>query len=667
MKRKQSKSAMWGRTVLIVSALLLTASLAFAGSHKMSKEFDGKKLSGQVDVIVQFNQVPTSRHHQKIASRGGKLKRELGRFKGAAYRMPASKLAGLANDPEVRYISPDRPVHGASNGPGQPVLDYHNESIHAPAAWALGLDGSGVGVAIIDSGVANVADLTNTNLVYSQDFTGDPNNSPVDAYGHGTHIAGIIAGNGAASTSATDFYTFQGIASNANLVNLRVLDANGEGTDSEVIAAIQAAIQLKDTYNIRVINLSMGRPVYESYVLDPLCQAVEQAWRSGIVVVVAAGNYGRDNNAGTGGYGTITAPGNDPYAITVGAMNTEGTADRTDDVPASYSSKGPSLIDQIAKPDLVAPGNLIVSLYTPGETLSQEFPGNEIPFSLYSTAGGTAASGSYFMMSGTSMAAPMVSGAAALMLQQTPTLTPDQVKARLMKSAFKGMVQSTTAVDATTGETFTEQADLLTVGAGYLDIQAALANTDLAPETAGSALSPLVALDSNGDVVLLVNASSVLGNDSTGILWGTGAVWGDGILWGTGSVNNDGILWGTNVVTSDGILWGTETVNMDGILWGTGNLANDGILWGTQIATNDGILWGTQIVTNDGILWGTEIVSNDGILWGTNAVTGDGVGILWGTNQPSVDTIGILWGTNQNSVDATSALWGTAHAASDKP
>ena len=151
-----------------------------------------------------------------------------------------------------------------------------------------------------------------------------------------------------------------------NLINLRVLDQNGAGTDSEVIAAIQTAIALKSTYNIRVINLSLGRPVWESYTLDPLCQAVEQAWKSGIVVVVAAGNYGRDNLAGTNGYGTITAPGNDPYVITVGAMKTMGTAARTDDVIASYSSKGPTLFDQVIKPDLVAPGNLIISLYTRG-------------------------------------------------------------------------------------------------------------------------------------------------------------------------------------------------------------------------------------------------------------------------------------------------------------
>src|SRR5205807_507643 len=166
--------------------------------------------------------------------------------------------------------------------------------------------------------------------------------------------------------------TFKGIAPGANIVNLRVLDENGSATDSQVIAAISQAINLKSKYNIRVINLSLGRGVYESYKLDPLCQAVERAWKAGIVVVVAAGNNGR--NQPTNGYWTINAPGNDPYVLTVGAMKTQGTPDRSDDTIASYSSKGPTLIDHISKPDVVAPGNLLVSTELPGVTLEQTEP-----------------------------------------------------------------------------------------------------------------------------------------------------------------------------------------------------------------------------------------------------------------------------------------------------
>src|ERR1700726_5114083 len=166
---------------------------------------------------------------------------------------------------------------------------------------------------------------------------------------------------------------------------------------------------MKSTFNIRVINLSLGRPVYESYKMDPLCHAVEAAWKSGIVVVVAAGNNGRYQQ--TDGYGTITSPGNDPYVITVGAMKPMGTPSRVDDLVGSYSSKGPTALDAVAKPDLVAPGNLLVSLEAPGSTLYTGYPGNQVPYSYYVNGGSTAPSSNYFTLSGTSMATGVVSGA----------------------------------------------------------------------------------------------------------------------------------------------------------------------------------------------------------------------------------------------------------------
>ena len=498
MKSKRIRSAMWGSIILTTFAYFLSVGVAFSAPAKISKDLQGRNASDQVDVIVQFNQVPTAHHHQRVFRRGGTLKRELGQFHGAAYRVPASALADLAADPDVAYISPDRPVQSTGTGSPTAVLDYHAESVNAPAAWAQGVDGTGIGVAVIDSGIATLPDLKGP-VAYRQNFSNPLTRTAftytiaTDPYGHGTHVAGILAGTGKNSTGWNDFYTFKGIAPNVNLIDLRVLDQNGQGTDSQVIAAIQTAIRLQSRYNIQVINLSVGRPVWESYTLDPLCQAVEQAWQAGIVVVVAGGNYGRNNNAQNYGYGTITAPGNDPYVITVGAMNTKGMADPTGVVPASYSSKGPTLVDQVVKPDLVAPGNLIISLYTAAETLNQQNPGSEIRTSLYQTNGTSTASSTYFILSGTSMAAPVVSGAAALLLQQNPALTPDQVKARLMKTAFKNLVQASIATDQVTGQTFNEQADIFTVGAGYLDIQAALANTDLAPATVGSAISPTAA------------------------------------------------------------------------------------------------------------------------------------------------------------------------------
>src|SRR5262249_40631004 len=293
----------------------------------------------------------------------GVLKTKLDFIKGAHYSVPVESLDALADDPDVAYISPDRRLNG--------LLDNTAAVVNANVAWQSGWDGTGIGVAVIDSGittnVSSSADLYSSGsrgklrIVYSQDFVGGGTD---DRYGHGQHVAGVIAGSGKNSSySWVDTRMFKGIAPNANLINLRVLDQNGQGTDSGVIAAIQQAIYLQSKYRIRVINLSLGRRVYESYKLDPLCQAVEAAWKKGLVVVAAAGNYGRDNSLGTSGDATITAPGNDPYVITVGAMKTEGSRDRANSLITSYSSKGPALIDHVVKPDIVAPGNRVVSLF----------------------------------------------------------------------------------------------------------------------------------------------------------------------------------------------------------------------------------------------------------------------------------------------------------------
>src|SRR5438093_6371862 len=330
---------------------MFTVGLAFANPSKLSKDLTRKDPTALVNAIVQFKQVPSELQHQKVKDKGGVLRSKLDVIKGAQYSLPASALETLMGDPDVVYITPDRPVAAS--------LNYGEPAVNGNISLQYGWDGTGVGIAVIDSGITDHPDLkvpksSKSRIVYRQSFI--PGGTD-DAFEHGTHIAGILAGNGANSSGPQYTATFKGIAPNARLINLRVLDENGQGQDSTVIQAIQEAISLKDTYNIRVINLSLGRPVFESYTLDPLCQAVEAAWQAGIVVVVAAGNNGRDDSLGTNGYATITAPGNDPYVITVGAMKTMGTATRGDDLIASYSSKGPSFIDHIVKPDIVAAGN----------------------------------------------------------------------------------------------------------------------------------------------------------------------------------------------------------------------------------------------------------------------------------------------------------------------
>ena len=339
--------------------------------------------------------------------------------------------SALAADNKVAHISVDHSL-GSRGGVSENTIssspNYTHEAINADAVWSLGYSGAGIGVAVIDSGINPVQDLADASgksrIVYNQSFVASELSTVTDAYGHGTHVAGLIAGNGATSAGKHDYYTIQGVAHNVNLINLRVLDENGAGTDSQVIAAIHQAIALKSTYNIRIINLSIGRPIWESYTQDPLCQAVEQAWKAGILVVVSAGNQGRNLSANTEGYGTVEAPGNDPYVLTVGAVNTVNTIAITDDVMASYSSKGPTFVDQIAKPDLVAPGNLVTSLLANTSNLQQENPSFYTPIGFYQANGnGSKPSNAYMPLSGTSMAAGVASGAAALLLQAYPNLT----------------------------------------------------------------------------------------------------------------------------------------------------------------------------------------------------------------------------------------------------
>jgi serine protease AprX len=557
-----------------LTGLLFATSLAFGGSEKIAKGLELADPDSTVDVIVQFKHPPTEAHHQMLRRMGVKHRADLHLIAGDAVSMPAWSLAALVNDPEVAFIAVDRPVHG--------LLDLTLAAVNAGAAAQYGLTGQGIGVAVIDSGIAQHADLRG-QVVDSEDFTGNgegpgngggpgggagPGNGPGpanglgnDKYGHGTHVAGIIASSGESSEGKGYFRTFQGVAPGVNLINLRALDKNGVGSDSTVIAAIQRAIQLKNRFNIRVINLSLGRPVYESYAADPLCQAVEAAWKAGIVVVVAAGNNGRDNSAGTSGYGSITAPGNDPYVITVGAMKTMGTPSRTDDLIASYSSKGPTLFDHVVKPDIVAPGNQVVSLFASNSTLAQSYPLNNVPFSYYRVHGSSAPSNLYYALSGTSMATPVVSGAVALLLQQNPRLTPDQVKARLMKTAFKSFPGASVTIDPITHATYTSQYDIFTVGAGYLDIAAALNNTDLAQLPA---LSPSAVYDPTTNTVKLV-----LGNAVT---WGTSLTWGTALIWGSNlfvpngnPINGSALVWGTNSIPGLALIWGS------GLIWGTDN------------------------------------------------------------------------------------------------
>jgi serine protease AprX len=556
-------SAAWGR-VLGLALLALSAVPAFAGAtrvlngenqamtrSKFSADLQRKSGSNDlITVIVQYRQMPGTASFKSMQGRGAAIHSRFQTIRAVTMRIPASMLTELENDPNVAYVTPDRPVSMSSN----PQTEEFATAVQADvAASQYGFDGTGVGVAVIDSGIADHSDLHGatggSRVVYSQSFVaGD--STTADRFGHGTHVAGLIGGSGKGSGNGNGYAgTYAGVAPNVNIINLRVLDALGNGTDSQVIAAIQQAIALKNTYNIRVISMSLGRPVFESYNLDPVDQAVEAAWQAGIVVVVAAGNNGRF--ALTNGFGTIGVPANDPAVITVGATMTELTNTRVDDQIASYSSKGPTAIDHIVKPDLVAPGNRMVSLRVAGSTLDSNFP-------QYDVSPSNNGASKYFVLSGTSMATPIVSGAVALILQQTPALTPDQVKARLMKTAWKGIGQFTYSHDSW-GNLYNNEYDLFTYGAGYLDIESALGNTDLAT---GVALSQTAVFNANGSVTVTNTSDSVFAGSS--VVWGaTSVVWGNSVVWGSNALSANSVVWGATSV-----VWGATSVTGNSVVWG---------------------------------------------------------------------------------------------------
>ncbi|RMF74872.1 MAG: hypothetical protein D6738_05240, partial [Acidobacteria bacterium] len=369
--------------------------------------------------------------------------------------------AELANDVDdvIDYVVPDRPlmitaraggIYGtlegpASSSPSPPtVIESHvrittGASVLAPDATAAG---TGVSVAVIDSGVAEHADLLdgqgNSRILLHMDFTGD-GDPRLDPLGHGTHVAGLVAGSGSQMAGAGR-PSYRGVAPAVSLVDLRVLRADGSGELAGLLAALDWVAAHHAEYGIRVINLSLGTAPHESWETDPLCQAVESLIDLGLTVVASAGNFGRTDD-GQKVYGGIVSPGIAPRVITVGAANSLGTDPRSDDILTTYSSRGPTRAyherdldgdgtfeeserdyDHLIKPDLLAPGNAIVSTAALDSELALGHP------ELIRDA-------RYMELSGSSMAAPQVAGVAALLYQRRPDLTPELVRALLMFTA----------------------------------------------------------------------------------------------------------------------------------------------------------------------------------------------------------------------------------------
>jgi len=348
------------------------------------------------------------------------------------------------------------------------LLNVYNATVRATDVWneAPGyLQGQGLSIAVVDSGLGKNKDWekrVSAKVNFNQAY-----HNSTDQYGHGTFVAGIAAGNGQASQGR-----YLGIAPKTNLVNVRVSDDEGMATEADVVTALQWVLQNKSKYNIRVVNLSLNSSVFQSYHTSPLDAAAEILWFNGIVVVVAAGNNGTAN---------LYPPANDPFVITVGATDDQGTTTLADDTVAPFSAYGTTEVGAI-KPELVAPGTKIKG-YLPSSnqlTIGQLHRTNML-------------APDFFWMSGTSMAAPIVSGGVALLLQAEPSLTPDQVKYRLMATANQRWVGYAP----------------VRAGAGLLDIYAAVHGATVQSANTGLAVSNLLTTGPNGVLAATVNWSSV--------------------------------------------------------------------------------------------------------------------------------------------------------------
>jgi len=371
-----------------------------------------------------------------IGRAGGTVERDLGVINGFAATVPGAAAAALSGLPGV-HVTADAAVRlKGDNG----WLDQAGTNLLASLIRGAGgdrtdkddpddgavrtgirLTGAGIGVALIDSGVAPVPGLNGAGKVINgPDLSFESQSSGLrylDTYGHGTHMAGIIAGTDPANVTGAG--RFDGVAPGAHLVSLKVAAADGASDVSQVIAAIDwvVAHRADAGLNIRVLNLSFGTDATQSAALDPLAFAVEQAWAKGIVVIVSAGN---DGSAAT----RLSMPAADPDVIAVGAADSRGTESRADDVVADFSNRG----NATRHADVLAPGRSVVSLRVPGSYVDRTYPTARL-----STTADPAQR--YLRGSGTSQAAAIVSGVVALLLQQRPTLKPNQVKALLTGTA----------------------------------------------------------------------------------------------------------------------------------------------------------------------------------------------------------------------------------------
>lgn len=527
---------------------------------------------GKIRVIVQASEAARQARRLSLGAKG-RWHGDHAIIDGMSVTVTAEELAELASDDSVLTVSEDATVGGQQTFTDGPLLRASlgllpgGGIVSGGSSWA----GDKIVVAVIDSGIQSSKDIDASRIVAFYDFTRDGiRTMPYDDYGHGTHVAGLIGGSGDLSSDR-----FEGAASKARFVGYKVLDRTGAGRTSDVIAAIEHAVTHRRLFGIKVLNLSLGHPIYESATTDPLVRAVERASAAGLVVVVSAGNNGERPGTGLPGYGGITSPANAPSAIAVGAIDTRGTPERADDDVQVFSSRGPSWVDGYAKPDIVAPGYRLVGSAATNSTLFLGNPSLRV-------AGNSAATPEYLRLSGTSMSAAVTTGIVAVMMEARAAKYPTRP---LTSNLIKAVLQHT-AIPV-------PGAHVLEQGAGSINPLGAIRLIE--------AINPSAPLGSYW-LTKPVFPSDRYGRSLSA--WSQTLVWGDRLLDGR-VTEQQSAAWGTSLVWGDALVWGSRlsfTTRDTSIVWG------DTLTWGSALCWGDhalGFSNGSAIVWGDALVWGS--------------------------------------------------------------
>ncbi len=623
-------------SLLVAASLCLATSAGAGGSkhggrgsgsgrrgHKVSEDLrqrvsDGRDErrrrrgdGGRAGVIVQLAEKPKGLLNAFLNRNGVHVRAKFDNLGALAVELPVSALEELASFEEVSFVSADREVSSLG---GNLAVEVGAEAVRKQingAGAAYTLDGTGVGVAVLDSGVYSLHKSFAGRYGWGKDYTGEGRTD--DPFGHGTHVAGIAVGGGEVLKGK-----YVGIAPGATLYNLRVLNSQGVGRVSSVLAALDDLFNMRAPYNIRVVNLSLGMAAVDSYRDDPVCRAVRRLVDAGVVVVAAAGNDGKDAS-GRKLYGLIHSPGIEPSAITVGASNDVGSIDRADDTMASYSSRGPTRgswtdesgqrhYDHLVKPDLVAPGNKIGAAQSPSNYLVRSNPLLDLKASRFPNQ-------NMMRLSGTSMAAPVVAGAAALLLQANPTLTPNMVKLALMYTAQQ-----------------LPGANTLEQGAGEVNVEGAvrLAKLLRADLPAGTAVGtpflkgPAPAPRTTIGYTLDGRAASTSFTWAQGIIldhtYATGqelitayqGVYGSGVMLSDGAVFSQGVTVSDRALMSGGVAFGGQLLTSSGVTISDGSPFLDaGTLLSDGVMISDGVVFCDGVMMSDARLFGDYFTRGD--------------------------------------------------------